>query len=51
MSYENLLSQAPPRFERHVKPLVPVALAVVNTYQSVLDSHGGLWPVLLVGDP
>jgi hypothetical protein len=31
---QNLLSQAPPCFERHVKPLVPVAFAIVSTHSS-----------------
>jgi hypothetical protein len=30
---KNLLSQTPPSFRRHVKPLVPDAFAVVSTYQ------------------
>jgi hypothetical protein len=29
---KNLLSQAPPCFGRHVKPLVPAAFAVVSTH-------------------
>jgi hypothetical protein len=29
---KNLLSQALPCFERHVKPLVPAAFAVVSTH-------------------
>ncbi|RVE40367.1 hypothetical protein evm_014983 [Chilo suppressalis] len=33
---KNLLSRAPPCYERHVKPLVPVASAVVSTRQSAL---------------
>jgi hypothetical protein len=28
---KNLLSRAPPCFGRHVKPLVPAAIAVVNS--------------------
>jgi hypothetical protein len=31
---QNLLSRAPPCFGRHVKPLVPVAFAVVSTHSS-----------------
>jgi hypothetical protein len=30
----NLLSRAPPCFGRHVKPLVPVAFAIVSTHCS-----------------
>jgi hypothetical protein len=32
----NLLFRAPPCFERHVKPLVPAAFAIVTTHQSAL---------------
>jgi hypothetical protein len=45
---ENLLSPAPPCFERHVKPLVPAAFAVVSTHQPALSPRGGLWPILLI---
>jgi hypothetical protein len=31
---QNLLSRAPPCFGRHVKPLVPVAIAIVSTHSS-----------------
>jgi hypothetical protein len=31
---KNLLSRAPPCFGRHVKPLVPVAFAIVITHSS-----------------
>jgi hypothetical protein len=31
---KNLISQAPPCFGRHVKPLVPVAFAIVSTHSS-----------------
>jgi hypothetical protein len=31
--------------------LVPAAFAVVSTHQSALGPRGGLWPVLLVGNP
>jgi hypothetical protein len=31
---KNLLSRAPPCFGRHVKPLVPVAFAIVSTHSS-----------------
>jgi hypothetical protein len=34
MGDQNLLSRAPPCFGRHVKPLVPVAFAIVSTYSS-----------------
>jgi hypothetical protein len=34
MGDQNLLSQAPPCFGRHVKPLVPVAFAIVSTHSS-----------------
>jgi hypothetical protein len=30
---KNVLCRAPPCFERHVKPLVPAAFAVVSTHQ------------------
>jgi hypothetical protein len=33
---------------RQVKPLVPAAISVVNTHQSVLGPHCGFWLVLLV---
>jgi hypothetical protein len=45
---KKLLSRAPPCLGRHVKPLVPVAFAVVSTHQSALGPRGGLWPVLLM---
>jgi hypothetical protein len=48
---KNVLSRAPPCFGRHVKQLVPAAFAVVSTHQSALGPRGGLWPVLLVGNP
>jgi hypothetical protein len=44
----HLLSQAPPCFGRHVKPLVPAAFAVIMTHQPALGPRGGLWPVLLM---
>jgi hypothetical protein len=47
---KNLLSRAPPCIGRHVKPLVPAALAVVSTHQSALGPRGGLWPVLQIWD-
>jgi hypothetical protein len=31
--------------------LVPVAFAVVSTYQPALGPRGGLWPVLLMINP
>jgi hypothetical protein len=34
MGDQNLLSQAPPCFERHVQQLVPTAFAVVSSYYS-----------------
>jgi hypothetical protein len=34
MGDQNLLSRAPPCFGRHVKPLVPVAFAIVSTHSS-----------------
>ncbi|RVE50020.1 hypothetical protein evm_005373 [Chilo suppressalis] len=43
---KNLLSRAPPCFGRHVKPLVPVASAVVSAHQSALGPRGGSWPNL-----
>jgi hypothetical protein len=46
-----LSPRAPPCFGRHAKPLVPAAFAVVSTHQSALGPRGGLWPVLLVGNP
>jgi hypothetical protein len=45
---KNLLSVDPPCFERHVKPLVPAAFAVVSTNQSALGPRGALWPVLFM---
>jgi hypothetical protein len=39
---KNLLSRAPPCFERHVKSLVLAAFAVVNTHQLALGPRGGL---------
>jgi hypothetical protein len=48
---KTLSSRVPPCFGRHVKLLVPAAFAVVCTHQSALGSRGGLWPVLLVGNP
>jgi hypothetical protein len=48
---KNFISRAPPCFERHVKSLVPAVYAVVSTHQSALGPRGGLWPVLLVGEP
>jgi hypothetical protein len=44
---KNILSQTPPCFGRHVKPLVPAAFAVVSTHQSALGPRG----VLLMCDP
>ncbi|RVE48390.1 hypothetical protein evm_006951 [Chilo suppressalis] len=38
--------KVPPCFGRHVKPLVPVASAVVSTRQSALCPRGGSWPNL-----
>jgi hypothetical protein len=32
MGDQNLLSRAPPRLERHIKPLVPAAFAVISTH-------------------
>jgi hypothetical protein len=43
---KSVLSRVPPWFGRHVKPLVPAALAVVITHQPALGPRGGLWPVL-----
>jgi hypothetical protein len=45
---KNLLSRGPPRFGRHVKPLVPAVFAVVSTHQTALCPRGGLWHVLLI---
>jgi hypothetical protein len=39
MGDQNLLSRAPPCFGRHVKPLVPVAFAIVS---NPLQFQGGL---------
>jgi hypothetical protein len=33
-SVKNVLSRAPPCFVRHIKPLVPAALAVVSTFMA-----------------
>jgi hypothetical protein len=48
---QNLLSEAPPCFGRHVKPLVPAAFAVVSTDQPALGPCGGLWLVRLMCNP
>jgi hypothetical protein len=48
---KNLLYRVPQCFGRHVKPLVPVAFAIVSTRQSALGPRGGLWPVLLTCHP
>jgi hypothetical protein len=48
---KKLLSRAPSRFGRHVKPLVPAAFAVVSTHQPILDPRGRLWPVLVMCNP
>jgi hypothetical protein len=48
---KNLLCRAPPWLGRHVKPLVPVAFAVVSTHQHKLGPRGGLMPVLLMCNP
>jgi hypothetical protein len=45
---QNLLSRAPPCFEKQVKPLVPAAFVVVSTHQLALGPRGGLRPVLLI---
>jgi hypothetical protein len=45
----NLLFRTPPCFEKHVKPLVPAAFAVVSTHRT--GPRGGLWPVLLMCNP
>jgi hypothetical protein len=37
--------ELPPCFERHVKPLVPAAFAVVSTHQRALGPRGWLWPL------
>jgi hypothetical protein len=34
MGDQNLLSQAPPSFGKHVKPLVPAVFAIVSTHSS-----------------
>jgi hypothetical protein len=47
----NLFSRVPPCFGRNVKPLVPDEFAVVSTHQPALGLRGGLWPVILVGNP
>jgi hypothetical protein len=39
---KNVLSRAPPCFERHVKPLVSAAFAVVSTHHRALGPRGGL---------
>jgi hypothetical protein len=48
---KNLLSLVPPCFGRHVKPLVPAAIAVFSTHQPALCLRGGLCPVLLMCNP
>jgi hypothetical protein len=44
---QNLLSQAPSCFGRHVKQLVLVAFVVVSTHQPALGLRGGLCPFSL----
>jgi hypothetical protein len=44
------LIRVPPCFVILVKPLVPVAFAVVGN-QSALGQRDGLWPVLLIYGP
>jgi hypothetical protein len=39
---KNVLSQAPPRFGRHVMPLVPYVFAFVSTHQSTQGPRCGL---------
>jgi hypothetical protein len=48
---KNLLSQAPPCFGRHFKPLITAAFAMVSTHQSALGLRGGLWHVLFMCNP
>jgi hypothetical protein len=48
---KNVSCRGPPCFGRHVKPLVPAALAVVSTHQPALGPRGGLWPVFLMRNP
>jgi hypothetical protein len=48
---KNLLSQTPPCFGRHGKPLVPAPFAVDSTHQPALGPRGGLWPVPLMCNP
>jgi hypothetical protein len=38
MGDQNLISRAPPCFRRHIKPLVPVAFAIVSTHSSFMES-------------
>jgi hypothetical protein len=40
----NLMSQAPPCFGRHGKPLVPAVFPVVNIHFHALEPCGGLRP-------
>jgi hypothetical protein len=44
MGDQNLLSRVPPCFGRHVKPLIPVAFALVSTHSTplTLQLQGGL---------
>jgi hypothetical protein len=37
MGDQNLLSRATPCFERHIKPLVPVAFAIVSTHGTTVS--------------
>jgi hypothetical protein len=39
MGDQNLLSLAPPCFGTHVKPLVPVAFAIVSTHSSLTSDR------------
>jgi hypothetical protein len=43
-----LLSRASPCFERHVKPLVPAAFAVVCTHQPALGPCGGPFSLCVI---
>jgi hypothetical protein len=48
MSDQNLLSRTPPCFGRHVKPLVPVAFAVISPLQFQRGWTSGRRPVVKI---
>jgi hypothetical protein len=45
---KNILHRAPPCFGRHVKPLVPSAIAVVSTHQVQCPSIGDIYRLMMI---